>query len=237
MCTVSFVHKNGKIIITSNRDEKVIRPGANEPLAYLVQNKKVVFPKDKKAGGTWYAVDEYSNVLVLLNGAEEKHTFKAGYRKSRGLIVLDLMGSNSPLEAWQSIDLEDIEPFTLVLFENQKLYQLRWNELEKCSLALDINQNHIWSSSTLYSKEIREKRAQWFHAFLETKIEVNEEELFNFHRYTEGDNSEHGLVINRNDNLKTLSITQTVIEKNKISIYYNDLIAEKKFSNVFLSLS
>jgi uncharacterized protein with NRDE domain len=237
MCTVSFVHKNGKIIITSNRDEKVIRPGAIEPLAYLVQNKKVVFPKDKKAGGTWYAVDEHSNVLVLLNGAEEKHTLKAGYRKSRGLVVLDLMGSNSPLEAWQSMDLEHIEPFTLVLFENQKLYQLRWNELEKCSLALDINQNHIWSSSTLYSKEIRDKRAQWFHTFLETKIEVNEEELFNFHRYTEGDNTEHGLVINRNDNLKTLSITQTVIEKNKILIYYNDLIAEKKFSNVFLSLS
>jgi len=237
MCTVSFVHKNGKIIITSNRDEKVIRPGAIEPLAYLVQNKKVVFPKDKKAGGTWYAVDEHSNVLVLLNGAEEKHTLKASYRKSRGLVVLDLMGSNSPLEAWESIDLEHIEPFTLVLFENQKLYQLRWNELEKCSLALDINQNHIWSSSTLYSKEIRDKRAQWFHTFLETKIEVNEEELFNFHRYTEGDNTEHGLVINRNDNLKTLSITQTVIEKNKILIYYNDLIAEKNFSNVFLSLS
>ena len=29
---------------------------------------------------------------------------------------------------------------------------------------------------------------------------------------------------------------QTVIEKNKVSIHYNDLIAEKDFSNVFLSL-
>ena len=236
MCTVSFVKANGKIIITSNRDEKILRPNAIEPKNYCLNNKKVIFPKDNKAGGTWYAIDEQSNVLVLLNGAEEKHVVKDIYRKSRGLIVLDLISDESPLEAWKSIDLRDIEPFTLVLFENKKLYQLRWDELEKSTLELDTNQSHIWSSSTLYSKEIREKRANWFSNFLDTKPEVNETELFNFHRYTEEDNNEHGLVINRNDFLKTLSITQTVIEKNKVSIHYNDLIAEKDFSNVFLSL-
>ena len=236
MCTVSFVNANAKIIITSNRDEKIIRPNAIEPRNYLINNKKIIFPKDNQAGGTWYAIDEHSNVLVLLNGAEEKHSLKQSYRKSRGLIVLDLIGSNSPLEAWNDIDLENIEPFTLVLFENQKLFQLRWNEIKKSSLELDTNQNHIWSSSTLYSKEVSAKRAHWFYTFLDTKPEVNEAELFNFHRYTEAENTEHGLVINRNDILKTLSITQTVIEKNKVSIHYNDLIAERDFSNVFLSL-
>lgn len=236
MCTVSFVNANGKIIITSNRDEKIIRPNAIEPKTYLLNDKKVIFPKDNKAGGTWYAIDEHSNVLVLLNGAEEKHVLKDSYRKSRGLIVLDLIGSESPLEAWKAIDLDHIEPFTLVLFENQNLYQLRWNELEKSTLALETNQSHIWSSSTLYSAAVREKRANWFSTFLDTQPEVNEEELFNFHRYTEEDNNEHGLVINRNDILKTLSITQTIIEKNKVSIHYNDLITERDFSNVFLSL-
>ncbi|RKS01726.1 NRDE family protein [Flavobacterium sp. 102] len=236
MCTVSFVNANGKIIITSNRDEKIIRPNAIEPKTYLLNDKKVIFPKDNKAGGTWYAIDEHSNVLVLLNGAEEKHVLKDSYRKSRGLIVLDLIGSESPLEAWKAIDLDHIEPFTLVLFENQNLYQLRWNELEKSTLALETNQSHIWSSSTLYSSAVREKRANWFSTFLDTQPEVNEEELFNFHRYTEEDNNEHGLVINRNDILKTLSITQTIIEKNKVSIHYNDLITERDFSNVFLSL-
>lgn len=213
-----------------------MRPNAIEPRMYAVNNKKVIFPKDSKAGGTWYAIDEYANVLVLLNGAEERHVFKGNYRKSRGLIVLDLIGNESPLEAWQAIDLDDIEPFTLVLFENQKLYQLRWNETEKSTVVLDNNQNHIWSSSTLYSKEIREKRANWFFTFLDIKPEVNEAELFNFHRYTEAENTEHGLVINRNDELKTLSITQTVLEQNKITIHYNDLIAEQDFSNTFISV-
>ena len=236
MCTVSFVNANGKIIITSNRDEKTLRPNAIEPKNYLINNKKIIFPKDKKAGGTWYAINENSTVLVLLNGADEKHILKESYRKSRGLIVLELISSESVLAEWNSIDLDNIEPFTLVLFENQKLYQLRWNEIEKSALELDTEQNHIWSSSTLYSKEIREKRANWFYNFLDTKPEVNAEELFNFHRYTEAENTEHGLVINRNDALKTLSITQTVIEKNKVAIHYNDLIAERDFSNTFISV-
>ena len=235
MCTVSFVNCNHKIIITSNRDEKTIRPDAIEPKKYLINNKNVVFPKDSKAGGTWYAIDEYSNILVLLNGAEEKHLVKESYRKSRGLIVLELISSISPLQEWINIDLQNIEPFTIVLFENQKLFQLRWNETEKETKELDTNQNHIWSSSTLYAASVREKRANWFKAFLDTKPEVNEKELFNFHRYTETENKENGLVINRNDILKTLSITQTVIETNKVAIHYADLIAEKEFSNTFIS--
>jgi len=236
MCTVSFVNTDNKIIITSNRDEKIIRPNAIEPRNFSINNKNIIFPKDSKAGGTWFAIDEHSNILVLLNGAEEKHLVKDSYRKSRGLIVLELISSVSPLQEWLHIDLQNIEPFTLVLFENQKLYQMRWNETEKETIALDTNQSHIWSSSTLYSREIREKRANWFSTFLDTKPEVNEEELFNFHRYTETENKEHGLVINRKEALKTLSITQTIIEMNKVEIHYTDLIAEKEFSNTFISI-
>jgi len=234
MCTVSFVSSNGKTIITSNRDEKVLRPSAIEPKNYQINTKNVFFPKDPKAGGTWFAVDENSNVLVLLNGAEEKHILKEKYNRSRGLIVLELIGETSPLEMWQTIDLENVEPFTLVLFENQKLYQLRWNEIEKTTVALDVTQNHIWSSSTLYSAAIREKRANWFYNFLDAKPEVNEAELFNFHRYTEEENPEHGLVINRNDALKTLSITQAVVEKNKVQMTHYDLMKNDSFNHAFI---
>lgn len=234
MCTVSFVSSNGKTIITSNRDEKVLRPSAIEPKNYQINTKNVFFPKDPKAGGTWFAVDENSNVLVLLNGAEEKHILKEKYNRSRGLIVLELIGETSPLKMWQTIDLENVEPFTLVLFEDQKLYQLRWNEIEKTTLALDVTKNHIWSSSTLYSAAIREKRANWFNTFLDTKPEVNEAELFNFHRYTEEENTEHGLVINRNDALKTLSITQAVVEKNKVQMSHYDLMKNNSFNHAFI---
>jgi uncharacterized protein with NRDE domain len=235
MCTVSFVTSNDKIIITSNRDEKVMRPNAIEPKNYLINNKNIIFPKDQKAGGTWFAVDEYSNVLVLLNGADEKHVVTGNYSKSRGLIVLELIGSDSAIDSWKSIDLNTIEPFTLVLFQDQSLYQLRWNGTDKETIELDHKQNHIWSSSTLYSMGIREKRAAWFAAFLDTtRGAAKPEELIGFHRYTEENNSEHGLVINRNDLMKTLSITQTVIEKNKVTIMHHDLIKQNQFSNSFI---
>jgi len=236
MCTVSFVFANGKTIITSNRDEKVVRPHAVEPKCYLVNNKKLFFPKDQKAGGTWFAITEEPNVLVLLNGAAEKHQLKPIYRKSRGLIVLDIISFDSPIEAWKTIDLKDIEPFTLILFQNKKLYQLRWNDFEKETLSLDPKQNYIWSSSTLYPKEVSDQRANWFATFIDTKPEVNETEMFNFHRYAEGDNKEHGLVINRNEVLKTLSITQTIIDKNKVVLSHYDLQQQKEFTNSFTPL-
>ena len=111
MCTVSFVYSQDKIIITSNRDEKVIRPNAIPPKKHTINGKSIFFPKDPKAGGTWFAVDVYGTVLVLLNGAEEKHEVKLPYRKSRGLIVLDIISSESPKDFWSQIDLENSNPF------------------------------------------------------------------------------------------------------------------------------
>lgn len=230
MCTVSFVFSNGKAILTHNRDEKVARPSAIEPQKYNINNKNIYFPKDQKAGGSWYAVAENGTVLVLLNGADEKHQLKPSYRKSRGLIVLDLISSNSPIAEWNSINLFDIEPFTIVLFQDKKLYQLRWDEVEKTTLNLDINQSHIWSSSTLYPKEIREHRAELFQNFIASN-EISSKSLFQFHRYTKEEDSENGLIINRNDEMKTLSITQTVIQENKVVLSYHDLQNQEEFTN------
>ena len=235
MCTVSFVSTSGKTIITSNRDEKVQRQSAIEPKSYLINNKNIFFPKDQKAGGTWYAVREDATVLVLLNGAEEKHQLKSSYRKSRGLILLDLISSDSVIKAWENLNLDGIEPFTLVLFEQPNLYQLRWNEIEKSTLSMDANQKHIWSSSTLYPKDVREHRAELFRQFLGNKTDFSSDEMLHFHRYTEKDNQQNGLVINRNEELKTLSITQAVIEKNKVVLSHYDLQQQKEYTNSFIT--
>ncbi len=221
-------------MITSNRDEKVLRPNAIEPRNYLINNKNIIFPKDAKAGGTWFAVDENGTILVLLNGANEKHQVQSPYRKSRGLIVLDIISSISPKDFWQEINLQKIEPFTLVLYQNQELFQLRWDGNQKETTELDVAKNHIWSSATLYPKEIRENRTHWFYSFLDSNSMVSEKEMYYFHRYTKEENQENGLVINRNNEMKTLSITQSVIEKNKVAILYYDLIAQKEIETSFI---
>lgn len=236
MCTVSFVNVNGKIVITSNRDEKVIRPSAIPPKEYTLNGKNIIFPKDPKAGGTWVVVDAEGTVLVLLNGAEEKHKVQLPYRKSRGLIVLDIISSTSPKDFWIEIDLDTIEPFTLILFQNNELFQLRWNGNQKETKSLEIDKNHVWSSSTLYPKEIRDKRSDWFYTFLHTNPQISETAMLRFHRYTEEENQENGLVINRNEEMKTLSITQSVIEKNKVAILHYDLIHQKEYATSFITI-
>lgn len=222
MCTVTYVPTREGCIITSNRDEKITRERALPPTEYFIEGKKITFPKDPKAGGTWIAHSE-TKIVVLLNGAQEKHIPKSNYRKSRGLVVLELISAENSLQYWQSLDLTDIEPFTIVLFENNKLMQLQWNEVEKSEEEKDKNQFHIWSSSTLYSKEIREQRKTWFYNFMQNKSNLSTEDIFHFHQFTESENKDFGLQINRNNVLKTISITQCQVTQNNIEMRYLDL--------------
>ena len=222
MCTVTYIPTPEGCIITSNRDEKITRERALSPQEYLIDGKKIIFPKDPKAGGSWVAHNE-SKIIVLLNGAQERHIPKPNYRKSRGLIVLDLMTAENTFDYWEKIDLTDIEPFTIVSFENNKLIQLQWNEAEKSTTEFDAKQFHIWSSSTLYSKEIREQRKEWFQDFIKRKNSPTPEEILHFHQFTESENKEFGLQINRNDVLKTISITQCKVTNDSIEMVYLDL--------------
>ena len=194
MCTVTFVPTIDGVCITSNRDEKIAREKAIPPTSYFINNKEIFFPKDPKAGGTWIAHDA-KNTIVLLNGAKEKHVLKSNYKKSRGLIVLDLISSNNPIIEWELIDLNEIEPFTIVFYNSEKLFQLQWNEIEKSKIELDTSKNHIWSSSTLYSKEIRNIREKWFEGFISQTKKLNPDSLLQFHQFTESKNSDYGLQI------------------------------------------
>lgn len=226
MCTVTFVSSLGKTIITSNRDEQTSRPSL-APRSYEVNGKKLFFPKDPRAGGTWFVSDENSNVLVVLNGAFAAHEHRPPYRRSRGLIALDLLSQASAFEAWQNIDLTNVEPFTIVLFENHKLYDLRWDGEQKSTARPDENASHIWSSATLYPREIRQAREGWFADFLAKNPSPDAKMMLGFHRYTESGDSQNGLVINREGiQLQTLSITQAVVQDNRLEFSHSDLISD-----------
>src|SRR5688572_4604888 len=96
MCTVTFIPGSQGILLTSNRDEKIERATAVYPASYVFPPGNIMFPKDADAGGTWMAVHENGNAIVLLNGGIIKHIPTPPYRKSRGLIVLDLISNEEP---------------------------------------------------------------------------------------------------------------------------------------------
>jgi hypothetical protein len=63
---------------------------------------------------------------------------------------------------------------------------------------------------------------------MDQNYEISESKMYDFHRYTE-EGTMKMAVINRNNEMKTLSITQAVMKENKVSILHYDLIAQQDF--------
>lgn len=229
MCTVSFVRVNDAVIITSNRDEHIQRENAAAPGFHQLQNKKIIFPKDTRAGGTWFAAADNGVVAVLLNGAFKKHIAQPPYRKSRGLILLEIIEADEPLSFFKNLDLDNIEPFTIVLHQPGLLHELRWDGNDKHEKALDISGNYIWSSATLYSDEIIEHRENLFDRFIHSATGITAATVHDFHATNNGD-AENGFVISRQTGMKTFSITQAVLQNHAVDFLHADLLQEKHYT-------
>lgn len=229
MCTVSYYKSKDQVIITSNRDESAIRPLALPPRKITINQSAIYCPIDPQHNGTWFAVNQNNSVFVLLNGAEKKHFHNPPYKKSRGLILLEIAGSINYLNKWHSIDLDLIENFTIVAYFNGRLAQLRWNGNKKSLLFLDENKAHIWSSTTLYDELTIKKREEWFYDFLANKNnEINGNALIDFHTNTKKEDTDNGLIINRTNNMLTKNVTQTILYASHFQMQHWDLIKNEK---------
>ena len=230
MCTVTYIPNGDSFFLTSNRDEKKARLKAVQPQWYQFASGKMMFPKDGNAGGTWMALHENGNAMVLLNGGFQNHLHLPPYRKSRGQIFLDVFDHPNPLAAFKQIELYKIEPFTLVIRLQQQLCEVRWDGSEKTVSEIDPLQSHIWSSVTLYTDEIVQKRKEWFNAFISNKTELNANNILNFHRFAGDGDSANDVLMNRNNELFTVSIT-LLHQQNKISkLHYYDLLTNETFT-------
>jgi uncharacterized protein with NRDE domain len=133
LCTVTLIPLKSGFVLTSNRDEAANRE-AIPPQAYDLDGVKMVFPKDKLAGGTWIGVSEHQRLICLLNGAFEVHIREVPYRKSRGVVVKELLAASNISEILKDYRLENIEPFTIIMVD--------WKEeLQFWEMVWDGNQN------------------------------------------------------------------------------------------------
>lgn len=212
--------------MTSNRDEHISRPQSYEPKKEEINNCKVIFPKDPKAGGTWIAVNENGIGAVLLNGAFERHIPTGNYARSRGLVLLEIISSKTPYDYLGTMDLNQIEPFTVILFDGKTLIEFRWDGNIKHKKDLDVNKNHIWSSATLYSQEAIAHRRRLFNQFIAKNSAFNKDNIIDFHSNNHND-FENGFIINRDETLKTFSITQLVFDRNKVELNHLDLLKKE----------
>ncbi|HEY9118072.1 MAG TPA: NRDE family protein, partial [Roseivirga sp.] len=170
----------------------------------------VHFPKDPKAGGTWFASNQSDFTLCVLNGGYEKHKHKPPYRLSRGLMVLDFFKILHTQDFASNYNFDGIEPFTLIIVEHGlqlKLHQLVWNEVKLDHIVLSEKQPQIWSSSTLYPEPVRQERKQWFKEWLMDRSEFEQNEILRFHQFGGKGDAWNDFVMDREGRVKTVSVT------------------------------
>ncbi|MCB0521170.1 MAG: NRDE family protein [Lewinellaceae bacterium] len=226
MCTVTYIPQPGNnFILTSNRDENAARSPQN--LTHFAQaGKELIFPRDTVAGGTWIAASEDNRAVCLLNGAFEKHHHRPPYKRSRGMMVLDFFTYPSAPAFFETYDFEGMEPFTFLMVDQGDLYELRWNEKNIHARQMDNKGYYIWSSATLYPKEIREQRQSWFSEWLSGREDFSVEAIQQFHRSGGEGDDWNGFIMNRNGRVQTVSITNIVKKDDNIELIYNDLLRE-----------
>lgn len=230
MCTVLFIPEKNKQYFASLRDESPNRPKALAPKNYQSLQVNYIMPKDTLAGGTWLGVNEYKNVIILLNGGFENHERKGSYIKSRGQIVKELLLSVMPVVDWQLMDLNNIEPFTLIVWSDEHLFELVWDGEIKHRKGLDITVAHIWSSSTLYNKQAKIEREELFQNWIAMSPPISKRSILNF--FKEKVDAENGFLMNRNEKMKTLSYSFIELSDSTIAtLDYFDLQNFKHTSN------
>jgi len=234
MCTVTFIPVKDRIYFTSNRDEKSRRTSAVPPAIYQYGSGKVVFPRDPDAGGTWIAGHENGNVVVFLNGGFVAHAPKPPYRKSRGLILLDLIDHTTPVNCFQAINLNNIEPFTAVIFDSDHLFECRWDGERKHTKEMSVLEPHMWSSVTLYNEDVIRKRNTWFIEFLSARPKPESADILHFHQFTGDGDSSNDLLMNREGTIGTVSITSIELNAAAMTMDYLDIRNNESFSEQLL---
>ena len=236
MCTVTYIPVNKtNFILTSSRDVPYAREKAIPPKEYLEDGINMTYPKDGKAGGTWIGTSDKNRLICLLNGGFTNHTPNGNYVKSRGIIVKDLLKETDIDSALSEINLNNIEPFTLVIVDWNKALQLMefvWDGTKKHLKHLP-QKMHIWSSSTLYDEQMKKMRETWFMEWQNSFCpkHMNDDMIFdnylhrilNFHKNAGVGNPKIDVFMQR-EKVGTVSITQVSKKGDSVRMGYLPII-------------
>lgn len=210
MCNVTFLKNRYSTILTSDWDGNVERGYALPPLTTTRNNKKIMFTRDEKTGGSWFAASEEGHVAVMIH-QESELTRKENKLKSSSLVLLDIVCSDFPISFFTEYDLGYFEPFSLILYIDDKLYDMTWDNGEKTIVGLDVAGEHIWSSMQAYYQQFSVEKREEFKHFLVKKPKPYAAAIRAFHK----------------ELCKVPSITQAVVMTNCIMFYHINVLEDK----------
>ena len=227
MCTVTYLPLGtDEFLFTSNRDESPLRR------ASAIQQtergtKQLLFPQDSLAKGTWIALSDHNQMVCILNGAFTRHHHRPPYRLSRGLMALQFFGYNDATAFSRHFEFEGMEPFTMVIYDQQRLFDVRWDEQQLHFTELAPDQAHLWSSPTLYDSNWQAKRQDWFKNWREQQESYTSPNILHFHQTAGEGNPEYDLVMNRANIVRTTSITHIAKKADRAILRYQTILTDE----------
>ena len=247
MCTVTYLPGPSGFVLTHNRDEAPNRSTQSIVKEKTSKGNTLLFPRDAQAGGTWIATSQDGRTACLLNGAFLLHRRALPYRRSRGLILLDFFDWEDPDAFFQHYDLDRIEPFTFLYFEKpsnesavQRVTELRWDGQQRFLKELPPQIPHFWCSATLYPPEMQMRREQVFRDWLNHQSPNHQlhqspipqsptpQSLIILHQTGNINDPENNYVMNRAERVRTVSITQVVLDEKNAQMKYLDLLGRNR---------
>ncbi len=228
MCTVSFLPQaSGGFVFTSNRDEAPDR-SAIDLCETTLHGQSLLYPRDSGAGGTWIAISAHNRLVCVLNGAFTLHQRQPPYRRSRGLMALDYFAYSDLAHFISEYPFTGIEPFTFIVWEDGRLGELRWDGHTVHHRSLAIQQAHIWSSATLYDAAAQDLRKGWFADWQHRYPTPGPADILHFHTHAGADDTWNGVLMNRQNIVRTVSITQIVHTATSWQFTFRELIHERQ---------
>lgn len=224
MCTLTYLPMSGGYALTHNRDERMDRKASAVFLKEEISGKEVYFPQDFEGKGSWFVHSEQAT-LCILNGGTDTYTPQPPYRHSRGLVLLHFFEFPSAEAFAANYDFHQLEPFTLIIAEENKLYKLVHDADRTYMQELDASQRHIWSSTRLYTKEVRVKREHWFSTWLQNRQDFSAPAIRHFHLTGGEGDTANDFRMSRWGILKTVSLTQVVKTIEQTELYYQNFEA------------
>ena len=234
MCTVTYIPTSTGFYFTSSRDERASRDTLI-PAVYEREGIKLVYPRDLKAGGTWIASSLEGRTACLLNGAFVNHEKKDSYSRSRGLILLESFSYKNVDQFSNEVDLENVEPFTLLLLdinsgELESFKEFRWDGEKKYLKEIEMSTSQIWSSATLYNSNVQQKRKVLFNQWLHKHSDFEDAMILDFHNRKHGLANSEDLLMKGEGDLMTLSISQIHFNQGESVFNYHDIINSKSYN-------
>lgn len=143
---------------------------------------------------------------------------------------MDILAAGNIYNYLDHFDFSAVEPFTLLItesFPSANIHEFRWDGEKMHEKELNPALSHIWSSATLYNEEQSALRKEWFNNWLVKYREHDDFNISMFHRSRHTEDEEINLIMNRNNRLRTVSITGLVLEHNRGLLTYHDLLNDQ----------